>query len=222
MQVTFFYKFRIRVLNPMIKGVIFDLDGTILNSVDLRVKAWKKAFQTFDISVSDNEIRPLIGLPGENLAGRYHKHPEEIEKAEEEYFSSHLKEASLFPDVEGTVAALSKKGIDSVIVTSSRKILVNRLTLPVSRTVTIDDVTKGKPDTEAYLKALAFMGIEASNLLVVGDAESDLIPAKRIGATSAMVLHGQTKSSKYADHYMQEIGEVEHLVEKLNTVKSQA
>ncbi len=205
-----------------IKGVIFDLDGTILNSVDLRVKSWRLAFQTFDINVRDDQIRPMIGLPGERLAGRYYNHPAEIEKAEEEYFTGHLSDASLYPDVSKTVEELKSKGISVVLVTSSRRMLVRKLRLPVQKTVTIDDVAKGKPDTESYLKALAFMGIEAKELIVIGDAETDLIPARKLGAVSVMVLHGRDKSSEYADYYIDEIGELPELIGKIEYLRETA
>lgn len=206
----------------MIKGVIFDLDGTILKSVDLRVKEWKHAFQIFDIRVEEDELRPLIGLPGKNLAGRYHDHPEEIEKAEEEFFAKHLSDAQLFPDVEETIGDLKESGVRVVLVTSSRRSLVRKLNLPFQRVITIDDVTNGKPDTEAYLKALAFMGIDAPELVVIGDAESDLVPAKKLGAISVMVLHGRNKKSHYADYYMEEIGDIKVLIEQVNSLKSSA
>lgn len=203
----------------MIKGAIFDLDGTILDSVDLRVKAWRYAFQMFDISVPDSEIRPLIGLPGENLAGRYYKHPDEVERKEEEFFTKHLSEVTFFSDVRTTFDAMMSQNIGIVIVTSSRRDLTKRLDVPADRIVTIDDVTNGKPDTEPYLRALAYLKIAPSELLVVGDSESDLIPAKRLGAVAVMVLHGRNIASKYADYYVDDISDVIPLIEKVNSVR---
>lgn len=203
----------------MIKGAIFDLDGTILDSVDLRVKAWRYAFQMFDISVPDSEIRPLIGLPGENLAGRYYKHPDEVEKKEEEFFRQHLSDVEFYPDVETTFDKIMSQNLGIVIVTSSRRELTRRLQIPANRIVTIDDVTNGKPDTEPYLRALAYLKIDPSELMVVGDSESDLIPAKKLGAVAVMILHGRSMESRYADYYVDEIGEVPSLIGKVNTVK---
>lgn len=203
----------------MIKGAIFDLDGTILDSVDLRVKAWRYAFQMFDISVPDTEIRPLIGLPGENLAGRYYRHPDEVERKEEEFFTKHLSEVTFFSDVRSTFDTISSQNLGIVIVTSSRRELMKKLDLPVDKIVTIDDVTNGKPDTEPYLRALAYLKIAPSELLVIGDSESDLIPAKKLGAVSVMILHGREKQSKYADYYVDDVSEIVPLIEKVNTVK---
>lgn len=203
----------------MIRGLIFDLDGTILDSVDLRVKAWRYAFQMVDVSVQDSEIRPLIGLPGPDLAGRFYKHPDEVEKMEEEFFKKHLSETTFYSDVGETFTELSSRHIESVIVTSSRKELTRKLDLPVGKVVTIDDVTSGKPDTEPYLKALAHMNIEPSELMVVGDSESDLIPAKKLGVFSVMVLHGREAESKFADYYIDEIRDVVQLIDKITAIK---
>lgn len=198
----------------MFKGVIFDLDGTILNSLEMRVTAWKVAFQHFDINVTRDEIRPLIGLPGEDLAGRYYKDPGEVEKKEEEYFASHLEELSLFDDVADTFRKLEEQGIKPIVVTSSRRKLVNRLQLPTDIVLTIDDVAKGKPDPESYLKAVNMIKIEPSQLVVVGDSDNDLIPAKRIGALSVLVRHGRDTEAEHADYYADEISEIPGIIKK--------
>lgn len=203
----------------MIKGIVFDLDGTILDSVDLRVKAWKYAFQMVDISVTDEQIRPLIGLPGDSLAGRFYRDPNEVEKMEEQFFRTHLSETSFYSDVPETFAALLAKNVEPVVVTSSRKDLARKLQLPVNKIVTIDDVTKGKPDTEPYLKALTYLKIEPSELMVVGDSESDLIPAKRLGATAVMVLHGRDIESRFADYYIDEINDIIPMLDKITELK---
>lgn len=200
----------------MIKGVIFDLDGTILDSVDLRVKAWRYAFQMVDISVKDEQIRPLIGLPGENLASRFYKDANEVEKMEEQFFKSHLSETTFYSDVSETFRTLFGRNIEPVIVTSSRKDLTNKLNLPVNKIVTIDDVTNGKPDIEPYIRALAYMKIEPSELMVIGDSESDLIPAKKLGATAVMVLHGREIESRFADYYIDEINDIFPVLDKIS------
>lgn len=204
----------------MFKGVIFDLDGTILDSLEMRVTAWKVAFQHFDIDVSRDEIRPLIGLPGEDLAGKYYKDPKEIEEKEEEYFSSHIDELSLFSDVEGTFKKLEDEGVKPIIVTSSRRKLVNRLNLPTDLIITIDDVAKGKPDPESYLKAVNMIKIEPTELVVVGDSDNDLVPAKRIGALSVLIRHGRKIEGEHADYYADHISEIPGIIEKRSREQS--
>ena len=201
----------------MIKGIIFDLDGTLLNSKALRIKAWKHALEIFGVDVPEEQISPLIGLPGVDLAGKFSNRAFEIEMEEERYFKSHLEEMSLYGDVDHTFSKLSELNVKTSIVTSSRRALMEILKLPYRPVVTIDDVGVGKPDPEPYLKALSLLDVKASECLVVGDAETDLIPAKDIGSVSVYIGHGNRRFSNYADYYIDEVSEVLEIVRKLNS-----
>ena len=201
----------------MIKGIIFDLDGTLLNSKALRIKAWKHAFEIFGVNIPEEQISPLIGLPGVDLAGKFSNRAFEIEMEEERYFKSHLEEMSLYGDVDHTFSKLSELNVKTSIVTSSRRALMEILKLPYRPVVTIDDVGVGKPDPEPYLKALSLLDVKASECLVVGDAETDLIPAKDIGSVSVYIGHGNRRFSNYADYYIDEVSEVLEIVRKLNS-----
>ena len=201
----------------MIRGIIFDLDGTLLNSKALRIKAWKHAFEIFGVNIPEEQISPLIGLPGVDLAGKFSNRAFEIEMEEERYFKSHLEEMSLYGDVDHTFCQLSDLNVKTSIVTSSRRALMDILKLPYRPVVTIDDVEVGKPDPEPYLKALSLLDVKASECLVVGDAETDLIPAKDIGSVSVYIGHGNRRFSNYADYYIDEVSEVLAIVKKLNS-----
>ncbi len=201
----------------MIRGIIFDLDGTLLNSKALRIKAWKHAFEIFGVNIPEEQISPLIGLPGVDLAGKFSNRAFEIEMEEERYFKSHLEEMSLYGDVDHTFSKLSELNVKTSIVTSSRRALMEILKLPYRPVVTIDDVGVGKPDPEPYLKALSLLDVKASECLVVGDAETDLIPAKDIGSVSVYIGHGNRRFSNYADYYIDEVSEVLEIVRKLNS-----
>lgn len=201
----------------MIRGIIFDLDGTLLNSKALRIKAWKHAFEIFGVNIPEEQISPLIGLPGVDLAGKFSSRAFEIEMEEERYFKSHLEEMSLYGDVDHTFSKLSELNVKTSIVTSSRRALMEILKLPYRPVVTIDDVGVGKPDPEAYLKALSLLDVKASECLVVGDAETDMIPAKDIGSVSVYIGHGNRRFSNYADYYIDEVSEVLEIVRKLNS-----
>lgn len=203
----------------MIKGIIFDLDGTILNSKELRVEAWKHAFDTFGINLTWNDISPLIGIPGPDLAGKFSRKAFEIEMEEERYFRANLDRLKLYDDVHSTFELLGNNNIKTAIVTSSRRALLDILKLPYKPVVTIDDVEVGKPDPESYLKALATLGVSPGDSMVVGDAETDLIPAREIGAVSVLIGHGSVSLSEFADYYVDEIAEVGHLAMKLNKTR---
>ncbi len=204
----------------MIKGVIFDLDGTLLNSKALRIKAWKHAFQAFGVDLTEEEIAPLIGLPGPDLAGKFSSKAFEIESEEERFFKMHLGEMALFGDVHNTFRVLSSINVRTSIVTSSRRAFLDILNLPYGPVVTIDDVVFGKPDPEPYIKALSLLGVEPRESVVVGDAETDLIPARDIGSVSVFIGHGNRKFSNYADYYIDEVSEVIPIVKRLNGLQA--
>lgn len=200
----------------MIRGVIFDLDGTLLNSKILRVRAWKHALEKFGVEVTEQQISPLIGLPGPDLAGRFSSRAFEIEMEEEAYFRAHLEEMGLYPDVDSTFKTLEALDVRTCIVTSSRRAMLDILDLPYDPVVTIDDVQVGKPDPEPYIRALSLMKTSPEECMVVGDAETDLIPAREIGATSVYIGHGTRKFSDYADYYVDEVAEVIPMIKEIN------
>ena len=205
-----------RIVTPKrINGVIFDLDGTLIDTLELRVTAWKDAFFKFGINLSRDEIRPLIGLPGDYLASLYSDNPAEIEMEEEKNFKNYLGTIALFPDVGETLSSLTSGGMKISIVTSSRRALVNMLSLPDIPVITIDDVFAGKPNTEPYLKALKLMGLKPDEVIVVGDSENDMIPARKLGSFAVFIRHGSGRVSEKADYFIDEVGEVPKLIRML-------
>ncbi len=200
-----------------IKGVIFDLDGTLMDTLELRVTAWKEAFEKFNINLSREELRPLIGLPGEFLASIYSDRSMEIEMEEEKNFKQLLGSVALFPDALPVIKKMNSNDIKTIIVTSSRRELVNMLNLPRLTVITIDDVTSGKPGTEPYTKALKEMVLPPENVLVIGDSENDMIPARKIGSVSALIRHGRKLTSEYADYYIDQLAEVPRLIEIISS-----
>lgn len=204
-------------VNSVIKAVIFDLDGTLLNSRKLRIEAWKHAFSVYGVELSDEKIDPLIGLPGPDLAGKFSSKAFEIEMEEERYFRKNLDRLELYEDALPTIEKLNSLGIRTGVVTSSRRAMLDIIKLPIEPVVTIDDVEVGKPDPESYLKILRILDVKPENGMFVGDAETDLIPANEIGSLSVFIKHGRELESDYADHYIDEISDVLKLLDRLNS-----
>jgi len=198
-----------------IRGVIFDFDGTLLDSVELRISAWKRAFQDFGVIVPENLIRPMIGYPGIDLAKRFVRNPLDVEMLQEDYFIKNIESAKFFQDVIPTLTELRKRGIKTAVVTSTRRIVMQKFSIPVDHVVTIDDVSRGKPDPEPYLKALKMMGILPEECIVVGDIENDLIPAKKLRCIAVLVKHGREINSNYADYEIENIADILNIIDRL-------
>ncbi|MGC8609013.1 MAG: HAD family hydrolase [Thermoplasmata archaeon] len=192
----------------MIKGIIFDFDGTILDSVEARISAWKAALADYGADVGEDDIRRDIGIPGSVLAGKYVKNTYEVEMLQERYFMNRIDSMHLFPDVADTFNILRKRGVKIAVVTSTRRIVMDHFTLNADIIVTIDDVKHGKPSTESYEKAISELCLLKEQTMVVGDIENDLVPAKKLGCVSVLVKHGRKVSTPYADHVIDEISDI--------------
>ena len=199
----------------IVNGVIFDLDGTILNSFRQRVHAWKMAFEDQEIFLQESDIESLIGLPGMDLAGKFSNNPELTEKLEEEYFVEMLPQISLYEDYEETVARLKSMGIKTIIVTSSRRELVRRLNLGNIQVVTIDDVVSGKPDIEAYVKAAGILKVNVKNMVAVGDSINDMIPAKTLGIPAILITHGRKTNITLYDFLIKDLSDLIDCIKNL-------
>lgn len=199
----------------IVNGVIFDLDGTILNSFRQRVHAWKMAFEDQEIFLQESDIESLIGLPGMDLAGKFSNNPELTEKLEEEYFVEMLPQISLYEDYEETVGRLKSMGIKTIIVTSSRRELVRRLNLGNIQVVTIDDVVSGKPDIEAYVKAAEILKVNIKNMVAVGDSINDMIPAKTLGIPAILITHGRKTNITLYDFLIKDLSDLIDCIKNL-------
>ncbi len=199
----------------IVNGVIFDLDGTILNSFRQRVHAWKMAFEDQEIFLQESDIESLIGLPGMDLAGKFSNNPELTEKLEEEYFVEMLPQISLYEDYEETVARLKSMGIKTIIVTSSRRELVRMLNLGNIQVVTIDDVVSGKPDIEAYVKAAGILKVNVKNMVAVGDSINDMIPAKTLGIPAILITHGRKTNITLYDFLIKDLSDLIDCIKNL-------
>ena len=113
-----------------------------------------------------------------------------------------------FPDVSDTLREIERNGNNWIVVTSSRRTFVDILPLPRDKIITIDDVTDGKPSTEAYELAMSRMRTSKVNTIVVGDSLNDMIPAKILNIRCFLVTHGEDRGISVFDDRIEEISEI--------------
>ena len=184
-----------------IMGIVFDLDGTLLNSVDAHVYSWIRAFKEHGITqYTKDELYNLIGLPGQTIVEiiggkKALEKYKSIRKKKDEAFKKFFKEGlvPLYPDVEDTLMILKDRGFKLGLSTSTPSYMLEEI-LAIHQIkkyfdviVPGDEVEKGKPDPEIFTKAFQKLEIEPRYGAIVGDSEYDVIPAKRIGALSILV-----------------------------------
>lgn len=171
-----------------IDAVVFDVDGTLVDSTYLHVIAWSRAFADAGEQVSMAAIHRQIGKAADRLVhdvlGR------EDETAVERHghhFSRLHPEIKAFPGAADLLRALRDKGVQVVLATSAKEEddAVNQQALDVgdvvSACITPADVAAAKPAPDLFQAALDAVGVAPGRAVVVGDSVWDVEAARRAG-----------------------------------------
>ena len=188
----------------MIKAVIFDVDGTLIDSVDCHADAWQRALTKFGKTVSFEEVRMQIGKGGDQLLPVFFDQ-DEIEKVEEpltEYRSELFKKEYLgrlvaFPGGRELIQRLLADGKRVALASSAtgdelevyKKIA--RIDDLIEAETSKDDASKSKPHPDIFQAALKKLGNpKAEDCLVVGDTPYDIEAAAKAGVRTIAVRSG--------------------------------
>ena len=188
----------------MPEAVIFDVDGTLVNSVDQHAKAWQDAFREFGHEVPFDQIRSQIGKGGDQLMPVFLS-DEELEakgKALEQRRGEILKEHYLptitaFPGVRALFERLIADGTRVVLASSAKadELQVYKKVAGIEDLVdtetTSDDAEKSKPHPDIFQAALSRLGdVDPAHVVVVGDTPYDAEAAAKAGLHTVGVLCG--------------------------------
>jgi HAD superfamily hydrolase (TIGR01509 family) len=187
----------------VIRAALFDIDGTLIDTVDLHAAAWQQAFEHFGKEVPYDEVRSQIGKGGDKLIPSL-LGPEEVERfgAElEEYRSRlYLREflplAVPFPGARELVERARSAGLVVALASSCKKNeLDHNLRLvgiegAISAAVTADDIEASKPDPDVFEAALDRIGVAPGEALAIGDSPYDAMAAARAGVRTIGLLSG--------------------------------
>ena len=188
----------------MIKAVIFDVDGTLVDTVDLHAHAWQEAFQHFGHDVSFEKIRSQIGKGGDQLMPVFlsKKEVERRGKEIEKYRSDHFKrkyfpQARAFPMVRELFQHIRARGQTIALASSCKSYELDdykklaHIEDLVDAATTSDDADKSKPHPDifhAVMKRLPV--ISPSDAMAVGDTPYDAEAAGKAGLRTIGVLCG--------------------------------
>ncbi len=181
--------------------VLFDMDGVLVNSEPVIIKAATRALAEVGITATREFFEPFLGAGEEFFivgpckdAGIPEKTEETMNAMYRYYNETVYQELMVYPHAADTIRALHQAGITTALVSSSerKKLLVSldAAKIPVacfSLILSGSDVTKKKPDPEAYLKAAEKLGKSPKDCLVIEDALNGVKAAKAAGMTCAAV-----------------------------------
>lgn len=183
----------------MKKIILFDLDGTVTNSLGLILKTNQKVFAKMGIPWQDDEVMKYIGIPlleiGAIFAGA-DRAVDYVNIYQGLYAIEHDKYMECYPGATDTIALAKEKGFITGVVTSKSRrgtmLSLNFLNLVSAFDViiTADDVREHKPKPAPVLAALKQTGTKAEEALFVGDSPFDILAGKAAGVKTVGVTWG--------------------------------
>ena len=184
--------------------MLFDLDGTLIDSVYQHVLAWHETLEAAGFGLSVWRIHRRIGMSGglfikalEREVGRAvgDKEAARLRAAHVEAYLRRLPDVRPLPGARELLSALTAIGVPWAIATSgsdqtARPALALLGVAADAALITRDQVSYAKPNPDLFLAAAARLGVDPRQSFVVGDSIWDLLAAQRAGALGVGVLSG--------------------------------
>lgn len=215
-------------MNPPLKAVLFDIDGTLVDSNDAHAAAWTRAFTDHDLTVDPALVRRCIGMGGDKLMPEvsgieeHSPHGHAIARRRGEIFTQdHLPHLKPFNGATELVAAIKQLGLTAIAASSASKADLKAL-LKVAHVHTLmddatssDDAEDSKPDPDIIQAALKRAKAKPHEAIMIGDTPYDIEAARRAGVEtiafrsggwSDVELKGAIEIYDGARHLLEELG----------------
>ncbi|MDN5565844.1 MAG: HAD-IIIA family hydrolase [Psychrobacter sp.] len=190
------------------KLIIFDWDGTLMDSIGLIVEAMHSAGEAHGFSTTDKQVKDIIGLSldiGIDLL--YPNATDEqrlaIQKSYSDYYIANSHRTPFFPDIEAMLQKLHQQGKQLAVATGKKRRGLDRvLTASNSHNYFVStrcaDESTSKPDPKMLLEVLQAVGKQITEAVYIGDSIYDIQMANKIGMTSIAVDYGTAASTELA------------------------
>jgi tRNA threonylcarbamoyl adenosine modification protein YeaZ len=205
------------------RGVIWDVDGVIIDSAELHFRSWREALSKRGIDMSREQFEEGFGRRNDDIIAQVANRVVSPELAaainrekEEAYRQMVAGNARFFPGVMELMRSLKESGFKQAVASSAPPenlgLIVKEMKLEpfIEATVDASMVTKGKPDPEVFLKAAAKLGLTPKDCLVIEDAVAGVEAAKSAGMAVIAVSNTHPKEKlAAADLVVSSLEEVE-------------
>lgn len=196
---------------PMIRMVIYDMDGTLVDSEGAIALAGKEALVDWGIDCKLPDFKPFTGMGDDKFIGGVAEkygvaYTTEMKKrAYEIYIEKADKRVSVYPWTKRLIEFFDSRGIKSAVASASDRVKVLRnielIGVPpesFDAIITASEVTRQKPDPEIFERAAAAVGISASETLVLEDSLTGVRAAKAAGMKCIATTTSYTSRELYA------------------------
>jgi HAD superfamily hydrolase (TIGR01549 family) len=188
----------------LIRAVIFDVDGTLVDSVDSHATSWQDAFLCFGHAFDFEDIRSQIGKGGDQLMPIFLSEEEiKTQGKQIEAFRAAIVKERFFPKIMGfrrvraLMEELINRHVDIVLASSAKKDELDfykqacSIEDIVHKGTTSDDAEASKPHPDIFEAAIKLLpGIDKNEIIVVGDSPYDAEAAGKAGLRCSGVLCG--------------------------------
>ena len=188
----------------MFRAVIFDVDGTLVDSNDLHVEAWREAFRRYGKELAFDEVHGQMGKGGDQLMpvfcseAELDEYGEELERHRVELFAGrYLSRVRPFPRVRELFERIKADGLQIALASSAKEeeLEQHKRSLGVENLLeaatSADDAERSKPHPDIFQAALAGLdGVRPEEAVVVGDTPYDAEAAAKAGMRTVGLLSG--------------------------------
>src|ERR671911_1245140 len=198
----------------MVKVVVLDVDGTLMDTNYLHVEAWARAFEEGGHRLPRVQIHKQIGKGSNLLIGEFVEDEETVEKIEElhsELYGELQKHGHPLPGAKELISSLLERGYEVWFVTSAKdeelEHHMGELEVEdnISGVVNSSAVENSKPALDIFELTLQRAGASANETVAVGDAVWDIVAADGAGIRTVAVLTG----GAFSEQELREAGAVE-------------
>lgn len=186
-----------------IRGIILDMDGTLVDTNEAHAQTWAEALKSFGYEVPVEVVRPLMGQGGDKLLPRLTGMTKDSEMGKkitahraELFERRYLGSVEAFPKTRQLIERLRNAGLKLVIASSSGRDHLDRLIDAadigdlIDSATSASDVDESKPDPDVIEAALAKLGIAPEQVMMIGDTPYDIEAAARVGVRTIALRCG--------------------------------
>lgn len=185
-----------------VRGAIWDIDGTLVNSNDAHARAWQSALAEFNLYVSFEAVRSAIGMGGDKLLPAIASIDAESElgraisaRRGQIFKSEHLPKLRAFPRGRKLLERLAERGVKHAVASSAERAELDallRIADIADLLVETSSAASGnsKPDPDIVQASLSGLRMDAAEVVMIGDTPFDIEAATRIGVRTVALRCG--------------------------------